>query len=279
MKDKIYYYDHNNVLKLTLNEWPYYSEFSDLMDWTWGYSEQFGKIRSFRREKNEYKLVIGIASDYKEQHDYICDIFDADVIAGSPGLLEINGWMLPCYIVQAEHAFALDLDRKDEFVVRAIDSTWIRYKTKSYNGIPSGGSIVTDLGRDYSYADSLLGRGYDYGYSEPETNIAELKLTGTENGYQAVIYGPITDPVFYLDNHPIQVNVTLSSTERLVITSNGSMKTIQILDSSGNAQDAFIYRDKANTPFISIGKTTILSYGQIRFDFTTIERRSRPSWI
>ena len=82
MKDKIYYYDRNNVLQLTLNEYPYYSEPSDLKDWIWGYNEQFGKINSFRREKKEYELVIGIAGDYLYRHDVLCDIFSAEHIRG-----------------------------------------------------------------------------------------------------------------------------------------------------------------------------------------------------
>lgn len=277
MNYEIKYYDRNNVLKLTLNKWPYYSEFSDLLDWSWEYSEQYGKIKAFRRYKSEYQLNIGIASNYKRYHDELCDIFDADVLANSPGYLEINGWKLPCYIVQAEHSIMFDLDRKDEFVVRAIDSTWIRTNTKVYSGIPSGGT-VEELGRNYTYEDDVLGRGYDYGYSEPETNIAELKLAGEDNGYEVMVYGPITNPVIYLDNQPIKVNITLFATERLRIVSSGPTKTIQKLSSAGQVTDAFIYRDKQHSPFISLGSRTILSYGQIRFDFTTIERRSRPTW-
>lgn len=277
MNYEMKYYDRNNVLKLTLNEWPYYSEFSDLLDWTWEYTEAYGKIKSFRRYKSEYQLNIGIATNYKEYHDELCDIFDADVLAGSPGYLELNGWRLPCYIVEAEHSIFLDLDRKDQFVVRAIDSTWIRTKTREYSGVPSGGA-VEELGRDYTYEDNVLGRGYDYGYSEPESNIAELKLAGEDNGYEIMIYGPITNPVIYLDNKPIQVNISLLATERLRIVSNGPTKTIQKLSSSGYITDAFIYRDKVNSPFLTLGSRTILSYGQIKFDFTTIERRSRPTW-
>lgn len=279
MRDVIKYYDRNNVLKLTLNAWPFYSEFSDLMDWLWNYNEQYGKINTFRREKKEYKLVIGIASEFKKHHDQICDIFDADVIAGSPGYLELNGWRLPCYITTADHEFALDLDRKAEFVVRSVNSTWIRTTTKAYNGISGGASGGEDLGRDYTYTDDLMGRGYNYGYSQPESHYAEIELPGTDNGYEVMVYGPAVNPVIYLDNKPVQVNIELTATERLKIVSNGSVKTIQVLSPSGVATDAFVYRDKENTPFLTIGQHTELTYGQVRFDFTTIERRSRPSWI
>ena len=279
MKDKIYYYDRNNVLQLTLNEFPYYSEPSDLKDWIWGFNEQFGRINSFRRNKKEYALVIGIAGDYLYQHDVLCDIFAADVLANEPGYLMLRGWTLPCYIVEAEYEYGLSVDRKAAFKVLSVNSTWIRTSTKSYNGVPGGGSQGEDLGRDYTYEDGLLGRGYNYGYSQPDSHYASIDLPGTGNGYEVMIYGPQVNPVIYLDNEPIQVNVTLTATQRLHIVSNGSVKTIEILEPNGTATDAFVYRDKDHSPFLTLGQHTDLTFGQIRFDFTTIERRSEPTWI
>lgn len=152
MKDKIYYYDRNNVLRLTLNEWPYYSEPSDLKDWIWGFNEQFGKINSFRRNKQDYQLVIGIDGDYPSQHDALCDIFSADVLANEPGYLMLRGWKLPCYIIEAEYEYFLKYDRKAVFKVRSINSTWIRSSIRSYDGVPGGGLAGEDFGRDYIYA-------------------------------------------------------------------------------------------------------------------------------
>ncbi len=279
MKDKIYYYDRNNVLRLTLNEWPYYSEPADLGDWTWSFNEQFGKINTFHRNKNTFDLSIVIAGDYASQHDKLCDVFDADIMANEPGYLELRGWRLPCYITEAEHSYFLDLDRQAKFTVQSVNSTWIRTQIKSYDGVPGGGLAGEDLGRDYTYTDGLLGRGYNYGYSQPESHYASIDLPGIGNGYEIMIYGPQVNPVIYLDNKPIQVNVELTSTERLRIVSNGSVKTIEILSPSGASRDAFVYRDKQNSPFLTLGQHTDLTFGQIRFDFTTIERRSQPTWI
>ena len=278
MRDKIYYYDRNNVLQLTLNEYPYYSEPSDLKDWLWGFNEQFGEINTFYRAKVEYELVIGIAGEYLPAHDALCDIFSADVIANEPGYIELRGWRLPCYIVEAGYEYGLSVDRKATFRVRSVNSTWIRTNTKIYNGVPGGGLGGEDLGRDYTYTEGLLGRGYNYGYSQPESHADSIDLPGTGNGYEVMIYGPATNPVIYLNNNPIQVNVEISATERLHIVSNGSVKTIEILASNGTATDAFVYRDKEHSPFLTLGKHTDLTFGQIRFDFTTIERRSEPTW-
>lgn len=278
MKDKIYYYNRNNKLMLTLNQYPYYSEPEDLFDWVWAFNEQFGKINTFRRAKDTYTLSIGIAGEYTARHNALCDIFNADVLAGEPGYLLINDWMLPCYITEAKNSIVFDLNRKTEFVVKAINSTWIRKSTSSYNGAPSGGSTGEDLGRDYTYSDGILGRGYNYGYSMPESHYASVDLAGTSNGFEVMIYGPQVNPVIYFNNQPVRVNVTLSATQRLQIVSNGSIKTIKILEPNGDAIDAFVYRDKENTPFLTLGQHTDLTFGQIRFDLTTIERRSQPTW-
>lgn len=278
MKDKIRYYDRNNNLKLTLNQYPYYTEFSDLKDWTWAFNQQFGKINTFRRAKQTYELIIGIAGNTKAQHDALTDIFTEDVTAGAPGHLEINGWTLPCYITEAEHDYAMGLDRQNKYAVVSTTSTWVRKDLKSYNGETGGGGAI-DLGRDYSYTGGVMGRGYDYGYSAVESHYASIDLPGTGNGYEILIYGPQVNPVIYLDNQPIQVFVSITGTERLRIVSNGSEKTIKILSSSGAETDAFVYRDKTHTPFLELGTHTDLTFGQIRFDFTTIERRSEPTWI
>lgn len=277
MKDKIYYYDRNGVLKLTLNEYPYYTEWADLRDWEWGYSEQFGRYTSFRRDKHERELIIVIAGDYLKAHDDLCDIFAADIIAGAPGQLRANDWTLNCYITEAEFEYGHGLSRKAVFKVMSEDPSWIRKSTRVLSG-DSGGSSENDYGRDYTLENSILGRGYNYGYSLTDAHTAEIILPGSQNGYEIMFYGPITDPVIYLNGHPVQVNVTIVAGQRLRVVSNGSEKTIKILSSTGVETDAFIYRSKTDTPFIDIGQYTEVSYGDFRFDFTTIERRSEPTW-
>ena len=279
MKDKIYYYNHKGVLQLTLNKWPYFSEPSDLFDWVWGYNEQFGKINTFRREKDTLELNIIIDGDYEHRHNDLCDIFSADVLANSPGYLLLNGWRLDCYIIEAQNAVVFDSNRQSNFIVKSINSTWTRSQTNTYNGTSGGGGGGDeDLGRDYTFENQLLGRGYNYGYNLPESHYASLDLKGTNNGFEVIFYGPLTDPVLYLNNQPVRVFVELSATQRLRIVSNGSIKTIEVLEPNGHATDAFIYRDKTYTPFLTLGQHTDLTFGQVRFDFTTIERRSQPTW-
>ena len=280
--NKVYYYNRNGRLKLTIGEAPYYmmAGTGEFKNHVWGYDSQFGKNRNFRREKKAYPFSIIITSNDLADFDALCDIFDEDVLAGKPGYFLINGWKLECIVVKADHSFYSARDNVISFEAVSETSAWVRNKTTSYNGIAGGGSSSDeDLGRDYTYAEGILGRGYIYGYNQPESHYASIDLAGTGNGYEIVVYGPAVNPVIYLNNQPVQVFITLDSTQRLQIISNGSVKTIKVLSPSGAESDAFVFRDKENSPFLQLGQHTDLTFGQIRFDFTSIERRSEPTWI
>ena len=169
------------------------------------------------------------------------------------------------------------IDRTSKYKVIAVTPGWTREAVHSYDGTETGGS-GTDYGRNYSFNSNVLGRGYDYGYDEYAAHSATITLTGDNNGFELMIYGPAIDPVVYVNNDPVKVFVTLNSTERLRIVSDGSIKTIDVLQADGSSESAFVFRDKEHNPFITLGKETELTFGEIKFDFTTIERRSEPSW-
>lgn len=315
--DKVYYYNRNGVLKLTLNDDPYWLDGGEFKDWEWKYDESFRRLKNFRRNKTEYPLTITIVDKNKTSRDVLCDVFDEDVLAGAPGYLMINGWKLSCYIVEAERSiWAQALDWQVEFKVVTETSTWVRETTSSYGGIDA--SEITDLGRDYSYeeGDNGAGRGYldalgsasaelmnsfgklivdsdgyvlidskggtsganGYGYSIVSNYSQSISLPTNGNGFRVVFYGAITNPEIYLDGRAVRVLTTINAGERLEVTSNGREKTIYKISAQGERTNMFMYRDKDCSPFFSIGRDTLLTYGDVKFDFTTIEQRSEPSW-
>lgn len=315
--DKVYYYNRNGVLKLTLNEAPYYAGEAEFKDWQWGYDEQYGVLKNFRRAKDSFPFEVTITSKSKDDRDYLCNIFSEDVLAGQPGCLVINDWKLSCYITEAEHDFfGTLLDWQIKFNAVTETSTWIRETTTTYGGIDA--SEAQDLGRDYSQEEDDDGpaRGYadaandevnelinsfgesivdssgdilidskggtsganGYGYSIVSNYSQNISLPTDGNGFRVTFYGAVTDPVIYLNGQPVRVYTSINDGERLEVTSNGREKTIYKISAQGAKTSMFIYRDKDHSPFFSIGKQTELTYGDVKFDFTTIEQRSEPSW-
>lgn len=274
------YYNHNGIKQLTFNENPFYMQYGkgEFKNSSWGYDQQYGLYNNFRRDKVSYPFSVVINSDDPADYDKFCDVFDADVQAEKPGYFLINGWRLDCFVIESKHHFYSPYDNVIDFEAISISKAWTREKTSSYDGTIGGSSSGADYGRDYSYTDDLMGRGYDYGYSTSDNGSGVITLPGEGNGYKLLVYGPVTNPVVYFNNYPIRVNITLDATQRLQIVSNGSEKRIEVLDTIGRPTNAFVYRDKDYSPFIEIGSNTELTYGEIKFDITSIERRSEPTW-
>lgn len=278
--DKIYYYNSKGVLKATINEYPYYASESPFRTWQYEYDEVFGSYSNFRRSNREFPFLVVVISDNLADRDNLCHAFEEDVLSGEAGYLVIRGWKMKCFVKAGEHLF-FNRQRDDEmrFTIVTDNPVWTKEKTYSFNSSGGGSQFDEDLERDYSYTDSRLGRPYNYGYSVAESYYASIDVDSDHNGFRLLIYGAQTNPVIYINDTPIQVNVEITDAERLQIVSNESERTIKILSASGAERDAFIYRDKEHSPFITLGSHSDLSYSGIRFDLTVIERRSDPPWI
>ena len=317
VRDKIYYYNRNGILKLTFNANVYFADTTGWNDWSWDFDNLYGKISNFRRSRGTYALNIVIASTDKKLHDEMCNVFTEDIVAGEPGKIMLRGWSLDCFVtaVNYTHGAGTWMPHGHAYTVQSMDSTWTRETTTSYNGVET--AEASDLGRDYSMeeGDTESGRGYaeasgggsnelmdsfgellvdsdgevlidssgatgrvGYGYSIVSSYAKRISLPVDGNGYRVTFYGAVTNPVIYLNGQPVRVLTSVASGERLVVTSNGREKTIYKVSAQGVKTDYFVYRDKEHTPFFSIGKSTELTYGEVKFDFTTIENRSEPSW-
>lgn len=314
--DKVFYYNRNGVMRLTFGESPYFIDSTDLKNWTWGYDSQFNRYRNFRRNKESFQFAVILLTRNKADRDALCEIFEDDVLAGEPGYLMCRGWKLPCFITEAEHNYYREeIEWRIVFNAVSETSTWVRETTTTYIAIDP--EEVSDLGRDYSLeeGDTVPGRGYatnadetanelidsfnveladvendvfitvngtpddqGYGYSVIASYSQSIKLSADKNGFRVTFFGPCTNPEIYLDGKPVRVYTSILSGEKLEITSNGREKTIYKISAQGVKTNAFIYRDKEHSPFFSIGKNTELTYGDISFDFTTIEQRSEPAW-
>lgn len=282
MKDKVYYYNHN-ALEPTIifNEWPYFIDNGEFKNWQWEYTTQFGNLKNFRRSKQEFPMLVSIFNNSKENRDYLTDVFSRDLIAGKPGKLKLRNWTLECFIVQAKYQYSTNLDRQIEYMVLPTQSTWIKKINKKFIGKKTDDNAVEDLKRHYTkeIGEDIPTREYDYGYELPDINFSSIQLVNQDCGYIITIYGPVENPVIFINNHPIKVNVTVKDQHALEITSIDNEKTIYIISPTGLKTSAFVYRDKTYSPFIKLNSNLQISFGKFNFDLKIIEKRSEPTWI
>ena len=282
IKEKhVEYYNHNGKLVLTFNDGGvYYAGYGEFKNWNWSYDSKFGKHNNFRLSKDKYPLEVIVRSESKDDRDKLSDILNEDVTAGEPGTLVVRGWSLRCYITSADYSgYSWLLDHKVKFEILADEPGWTRRITRHFNGTTSENQqITTDLWRDYVMYKNAGRRGYNYNYNMAKSNNIELKASGNNNGYEIVIYGAAIDPTIYLNGHPISVHISLKDNEQLRIVSDGNDKRIELLSSYGAITNIFNLRDKEYSQFLTLGSSTELTYGQLKFDITIIERRSEPTW-
>ena len=276
MRKELNYYDHNGILKLKLNSYPYISQIDEWLDWGISYEEKFGKFRNFVSSKKEYKMTVGFLTENPEDREKVDDIFSEDVKVEKNGFIEIDGWRLPCFVVEKKSSVLFDSERQVEYKVVSPTSIWTRSRMRTFNGVIDESSSGTDYGRDYT-SD---GRKYSYGYSKIRSvNSSEIRIDSDNSGFILSFYGPVSSPYVYLNGYPVGAEVEIEEGEQLRITSIGNDKSIYIVRSNGEKESAFYYRDKSRTPFITIGKVTEVTYRDVKFDFTTVERRTSPKWI
>lgn len=284
--DKVFYYDHNGELQFTFNDYNsglYVGLDSDLCDWELSWQDQYGHKGNFYRSKDSFTLPVVLPTDDTHVRDNLVEIFTEDALAGEPGTLMLRGWELPCYITQSKHSWVGHLDRIITFTVTPTYPVWERRTTKHFNGITGGGGGSTeDLGRDYTKdaGATVPARGYNYGYSVSQGPGGFFDVATEGNGYELLVFGPLAGGfTIYANNKPITVARALQEGEYIRLVSNGGTKTIDVVNGAGEViANAFNDRDKNDSPFLVLPKYTEITFGQVEFDFTLIERRSEPTW-
>ena len=277
-KEQVTYFDRNGIKKFTLNAGRLYTRADSWRSFSFEYDDTFGRVANLRPASEKLTLSVIFGESGTAGRDEVLDAFLEDIIAGSPGTIEIRGWRLSCYIVSGKPTMVGRTETEFECeVIPANEAIWTRETLYTFRGAGEAGS-GEDLGRDYGMEAAGAVRGYDYGYSAALQNSQQLSLSGSGNGYILDVYGPATNPTVYIDGAPVTVFATIRSGEKLRIVSNGNDKRIERIGQSGAISSLFNARDKERSPFLALGASPVISYGSIKFDFTAIERRVIPAW-
>lgn len=273
MKRLIKYTNSRNQT-IVLNQYPFYTDLSDLRDWRWSYNTENHLISNFERDMIDRKLNISIVNESLSARETLFNIFEVDTVAGVDGTLQLGDWELGCRVVENSKVNAPDLDYKFELKIVSEYPAWKRKTLYSFDTAKFSERETENRGRDYP-------RFYPWEYAKPNATSTNIIITNPGGaGFTLRFYGAINNPIIYINNNPYQVNVNVGASQQLLITAIGKKKTIELISSSGTKTNEFAKRNKDFSIFTPlIYGTNVISYQSgIKFDLTVIEERSEPIW-
>lgn len=277
MLDKFLYESHDQKYIINFGEDGIYINENDVRGYSWNYLESNNQITAFQHNLVDKKLPIMFIgkthSDMQAKRDHVFRVFERDVKSQKQGRIWINGYYLSCYIFAAENSGHIH--------PRFLISTF----TIVTDGIWRKESLFQFLRLDITPQASGIDHPYDFphdlGFSTNRGRQVIKNDCIVNSDFVLTIYGPCFDPLVEIAGHTYKINGTVSSTERLVITSVENQKhTIVKYAEDGSASDWFGRRYKEESVFEKIpeGNIAIVWNGTFGFELALVESRSEPVW-
>ena len=249
--------------------------YNDLHDYSWDYTSYNNKISSFDKGvvSKTIPIIICCSSDDEglELRNQLMEIAEKDVLAVEHGKIWIGDYYLKCYITASSKSNYLMRKGYMETSLTVISDypQWIKETTTSFTNSATVGQSSGFLDYPYDFT-------YDY------LSTAAYKILSNdgyvESNFRIIIYGPVSNPIIYIDDHAYQVNVTVESGEYLTIDS--LLKTIVLTETDGTETNVFNYRNRDSYIFepIAVGNNEVAWDNTFIFDIILLEERSEPEW-
>lgn len=275
MLEQIEYTNHLNE-SISLNGLSgIFVNYNDLHDYSWNYTSYNNKISSFDKGvvSKTIPVLICCSSDDEglELRNQLMEIAEKDVLAMEHGKIWIGDYYLKCFITESKKSNYLMRKGYMETSLTVISDypNWIKETTTSFTNSVTVGQSNGFLDYPYDYA-------YDY------LSTAAYKILSNdgyvESNFRIIIYGPVSNPIIYINDHAYQVNVTVESGEYLTIDSLS--KTIVLTEIDGTETNVFNYRNRDSYIFepIVVGNNEVAWDNTFIFDIILLEERSEPEW-
>lgn len=244
---------------------------NDLRSYSWGYSAQYNKLRSFYKDASTKTIGVRVfgANSLKIAND-IYAIIEKDVIALEEGRLYYGDYYIKGYF------YAMDSPTKKQDVLSfnlgfvSAFPYWLKDSDRFRFGFDAGVGQGEFL--DYPH-------GYDYDYSQQMSTTKINNTNFTDTDFKMTIFGEAVNPTVYIDNHMYRVNVTMqNASDSLVIDSLN--KTIT-LNENGNIINLFDERERESYIFEKLpsGELSVSWDSHLKIEVVLIEKRSEPKWI
>lgn len=264
----VYYKNHLGEI-ISLKKRPYHMLTGDLLDYKWEVLSSGSRITGFGKgiyEKTVEFETFTTKAEYHQALDRVTEVFEKDILACTPGRLYINGQYLRCFITESKKSnWESDILAVTELVIVTDYPYWITEKEFEYR--PSGS--VSKNNKQYPYK-------YHYRYSNGLSDLALLNDHYGDTDFRMIVFGPVSNPAVFVNEHLYQVNVTLEAGEYLTIDSAGG--TITVTQNTGQTVNVFNNRLKESDIFQKIGQgnNRIRWNGEFGFNMILLQERSQP---
>lgn len=284
MQDQtIRYVNNSNESYILQGDGRGFVDISQLYGYDWQYDTVAsvtgagGVVSSFRHEPRRLGLEVRLRgfsrSDFLAKMNELHAIAEADVIANTPGRLYVGDQYTECFL--ATSGAISGMAKVGNFTTEEIGVLitrpyWCMEKTYQYN--PVEAETVDAYGKKYN------GR-YPYRYG---TGLAVSRINNThytECPAVITIYGATSNPTVTIAGNIYNVEVTLLSTERLVI--DQIKKEIHRVASNGTKTSVFNNRNKNYDIFkpVPAGDQVLMYSGDFLMTITLVEQRSQLKWV
>lgn len=241
---------------------------------SWSYDLGYRSLTGVTRAARETDLELTYLR-CPEKADWTRRLFDADVAAGTPGMLDADGWTTRAYVVKAEPQTITPVIIQQKLTVVLLDGIWRK----------AGES-------QHFWSDALTpGLDLDYPYDYPHDYLATVRDAVASNPmptampFQMVIFGPVSNPQLTLGGNRYALDMDIPSGSYVTVTSIAGRRTIVMTAENGDETNVFD-KGRRGTGLnggeyifqpIPAGDS-IVQWSGFGVDLTVYQEESEPPW-
>lgn len=272
-------YVNSKGVTLCLDKKPYFTEKSELYDfsWTLGFAARplrdGGRVVSRRRPNTVRQLTLYVYADseseFNQAMNRLSDTLTEDVEALSPGRLYVGGQYLCCYASAGE---------------KTVSKDWPHCVKMTLSFFPQNPCWCTERVFSFNFRTETDEGGHKYPKKYPCRYSSLTREANMLNDHYAPspmmirIFGPVENPRFSIGGAPMGLDVILGEGESAVIDQRE--RTICKISATGEKTNIFDCRLKNGNifAFAPAGASLVECSGEMCMDITLIKQRGEPEW-
>lgn len=210
-------------------EGPVYGEtMPGLLGRAWDYSLSSRGISGLAVTAREITVTVKV-HDSPESVDRMRALFDADMQAGTPGLLVADGeWKARAWIPKSDVQSVTPTMAEIQLTIVLHDGLWRRETT--VHVMPRSDQSDAQLDHPFDYPHDYAGMPLSTAISNPASSPMPIRLT---------VYGPALNPTITIGGNRYEVDTDVPAGSRLVIDGASSPKTVTLIGSDGSTANRF----------------------------------------